>query len=349
MSKKKVDGYNAIDINIKQLHKQEFNKLQGSQLVLGFTGKSVSPSLVNTFRRLSYLYIPTYAFNRGAIEIEKNSSIYNNDYMKLRLSQLTIPKVKNSIIVVPEKYWKDVDYADPTREKLPQDKKVLEMYINEKNDSKDIMNVTTDHAKVFENGQENKNKFKNISPILLIKLRPGEEFSCHAVGVLGLAKRDDIWAAAGNAYFENLDEKDNNNYKFIIESQGQMDEYEILYKSCLIFKKKMENLKYIINDKYNTAEIKGQHALNIVIDNEDHTIGSILNEYLQMNNNVAFSGLSKPDLLVDKIVIKMISTDANPIKPLFETFDYLDMLFTDIETQLVKLGKNFINVDNKEK
>lgn len=348
MSKSKVNSKSAIDINIKQLHKQEFSGLQGSKLILGFTGESVTPSLINTLRRLSYLYVPTYAFNRGAIEIEKNSSIYNNDYMKLRLSQLTIPKVKNSIIMVPDKYWKDVDYADPTREKLPQDKKVLEMYVTEKNDSKDIMDVTTDHAKIFENGQENKNKFKNIAPILLVKLRPGEEFSCRAVGVLGLAKRDDIWAAAGNAYFENLDDKDNN-YKFFIESQGQMDEYEILYKSCLIFKEKLKILKHIINDKYNTSEIKKQHALKIVIDNEDHTLGSILNEYLQINNNVAFSGLSKPDILVDQIVIQMISVDTDPIKSLFEIFDYLDRLFTDIETQLIKLGKNFINVENKEK
>jgi len=70
-----------------------------------------------------------------------------------------------------------------------------------------------------------------------------------------------------------------------------------------------------------------------------------LNEYLQLNKNVAFSGMSKPDLLVDQIVIKMISVDTNPIKPLFETFDHLDKLFTNIENQLVKLGKNFINVD----
>ncbi len=351
MSKNKVGGNGAIDVNIKQLHKQKFNGLQGSKLVLGFTGKSVSSSLVNALRRLGYLYVPTYAFDKETIEIEKNTSIFNNDYMRLRLAQMTIPNVKNSIIMLPDEYWKGIEYGDPKREKLPQDKKVLEIFVNEINEGEDVMNVTTNHAKVFENGQENKDKFKHISPMLIIQLRPGEVFSCHAVSVLGLGKRDDTWAATGNSYFEHSDEKeDGHNYKFTIESQGQMDEYEILYKSCLIFKRKIENLKYIISDKYNTPEIAKQHALNIVIDNEDHTIGSILNEYLQLNKNVAFSGMSKPDLLVDQIVIKMIAVNTNPIKPLFETFDHLDKLFTDIEKQILKLGNKFINIDiNKVK
>ena len=36
---------------------------------------------------------------------------------------------------------------------------------------------------------------------------------------------------------------------------------------------------------------------------------------------------------------------TNPIKPLFETFDHLDKLFTDIEKQILKLGNKFINID----
>lgn len=343
MSKNK----NSIDIKITQLHKQEFKNLRGSQLVLQLSGKTVSPSLVNTLRRLSYSHVPTYAFHKDTINIENNTSIFNNDYMRLRLTQLTIPKVKNQIMFLPEKYWKDIDYADPDREKLPKDNKVLELYINESNTTKDVMNVTTDHVKIFENGQESKDKFKDISPMLIIQLRPNEVFNSRLTAVLGVGKRNDIWSAVGNSYFEELEE-DGHKYKLTLESQGQMDEYEILYKACKIFKHKMENLKFIIGDKYNTSDITKQNSLNIVIDNEDHTLGGILNEYLQLNKNVAFSGMTKPDLLIDQIVIKLISVNPNPIKPVFETFDLLDKIFTDIENQIVKLGSKFISVDTNK-
>jgi hypothetical protein len=46
-------------------------------------GKSVNPVLVNTLRRLSYDYVPIYAFPGESIQIEKNTSIFNNDYFLL--------------------------------------------------------------------------------------------------------------------------------------------------------------------------------------------------------------------------------------------------------------------------
>ena len=52
-----------------------------------------------------------------------------------------------------------------------------------------------------------------------------------------------------------------------------------------------------------------------------------------------FSGLSKPDLLIDEIEIKLVSLKNNPIKPLFETIDYLIQMFNEIQKQLVKLSR----------
>src|SRR5579885_2835589 len=131
-----------IDIKITQLHKQEFKNLQSSQLIIEISGKSVNSALVNTFRRISYDYIPTYAFPTESIYIEKNTSIFNNDYMKLRLSQMTIPNIVNKIYYLEDKYWKNIKYDNPERDKHPNDKKILEFYVNAINNTNEIMNVT---------------------------------------------------------------------------------------------------------------------------------------------------------------------------------------------------------------
>ncbi len=52
-----------------------------------------------------------------------------------------------------------------------------------------------------------------------------------------------------------------------------------------------------------------------------------------------FSGLSKPDLLIDEIKIKLVSVKKNPLDPFFETVDFLLQFFNEIQNQLVKLSR----------
>ena len=325
-----------VNIKITQIDKQEAKGLKCSYLKLNFSGKSVNYALINTFRRLSLLYIPTYAFTKELIFIEENTSIFDNDYMRLRLSQLTLPNIKNHIITLSENIWKDVEYGDPNREKHPDDKKKLELFLNIENDTTEIKNVTSNDLRYFDDNEEKKNPFDEKYPLLLIQLRPGEKISCRLLAALGLGKRNDIWAAAANAFYEEIDE---NNYDLTIESQGQMNEYEILMKSCQIYIKKLEDIKQFVGNKFNNSSIKEKNELIIKLENEDHTLGIALNYFLQQNKNIMFSGLSKPDLLIDEIKIKLVSAKKNPLEPFFETIDFLLQLFNDIQNQLVKLSR----------
>ena len=59
------------DIKITQVSKQEFSNLRSSQLILLFSGKTVNTTLVNTIRRLTQDYVPTYAFPVETITIER--------------------------------------------------------------------------------------------------------------------------------------------------------------------------------------------------------------------------------------------------------------------------------------
>ena len=142
----------SIDILIEELQKRELKGLQDSRLILVFTGKTVTPELINSIRRLCIDYIPTYAFNKYGITIEKNTSIFNNDYMKLRLSQITMPNIINNIYYLDNDYWFQIDYSNPNRPKHPNDNKIIEMYIQAHNTTSDVLDVTTNHSKIYEDG-----------------------------------------------------------------------------------------------------------------------------------------------------------------------------------------------------
>lgn len=329
---------NPINIKITQVHKQEFKNLQAGQLVLLFKGSSVNCVVVNTLRRLSEDYIPTYALSSDNITIEKNTSIFNNDYMRLRLSQITIPNILIKPFFLEDKYWMDVDFKNPDREKHPDDKKLLELYVNATNNTGDVMNVTTEHVKIYEDGVE-LDKFDPDYPHLIIQLRPNQAFKCRCVGILSIGLINNIWAAAGNAYYKEISDTE---YQFTIESQGQMDEYEILHKSCRALKEKIKITKKLIADTYDPAVYDGVSVMKLELENEDHTLGGIINDSLQNNKNVLFSGLSKPNLLIDTVVIVFQTVKNNPIQYLNESLDYATKLFDEIEDQFEKLGSNHI-------
>ncbi|QKF93982.1 DNA-directed RNA polymerase subunit 3 [Fadolivirus algeromassiliense] len=335
-----------IDIKITQVHKQETKNLQSSQLILDISGNTVNPTLVNTIRRLCYDYVPMYAFPSELITIEKNTSVFNNDYMKLRLSQIVIPNITVGIHFLEDKYWKDIDIKNPEHPKHENDKKVLEFYVNSTNNTTEILNVTSNDIKIYEDGNELKNRFDVNFPCLLIQLRPGETFICRCMAALGIGKMNSIWSPAGNVYFSNINDT---KYKFTIESKNQFDEYEILHKACKALKEKLEITKKLIKEKYDSPVYKNITALKIVLDNEDHTLGCILNEYLQESKKIAFSGLSKPNLIIDSMVIEFTTIDSDPVKVFIDNIDYVNKIFDTIESQIEKLGNKFINYEKINK
>lgn len=324
-----------MDIKIKEVSKKEFKNLQSSQLVLELTGKSVGDTLVNTLRRLAYDYVPTYAFTTELITIDRNVSIFDNDYMRLRLSEITVPNINHNIYYLDDRFWKNVDFSNPNREKDPNDNKILELYINVVNNTKDVLNVTTEHVKVFENGVELKNKFDPKYPSLIIQLRPEGAFNCRCLAACSIGKNNHIFSAAGNAYFNSNDSDDK--FYLTVESQGQMSEYDILFRSCFVMKAKLLKTKELVGKTVFTG-----NEIKLELVNEDHTLGYILNEYLQNNKDVMYSGISKPNLLIDTMVITLVldpESNKKVLTVIENTIDDLIKVFDNIQGQIKKLGK----------
>lgn len=319
-----LKSYNySIYVDEKENHKSD--GLDANWVTFLFYGKDFNVKLANSIRRACSNNIPSYAIPQEQITININTTVaFNNDYMKLRLSQLPVYGIDPEIYFLSEKYWnKDtVNYADNKREKHPKEK-TIEYYLKTHNNSSMISNVTTNDLKMFIDGEEI-HPYNKKYPILLIKLRPNDKFECHMKGALGVGDRNVIWSGARNVFYdENEKKEDEIEYSFTVEGNGQVDEYDAIVRSCKFLIKKYNDLKDDLEKKIKSKEILPRKVIYFKLDKEDYTMGEPLNYEFQNHNDIIMSGLSKPDHLVRTIQIRVEAKDGveSPLKAMLECID----------------------------
>ncbi|AYV84890.1 MAG: DNA directed RNA polymerase subunit L [Hyperionvirus sp.] len=328
-----------IDITVKEVEYIPLNGFISSKLTLDLSGKDMHYTVANTLRRVSYDDIPTYAFVYVNIE-HNNSKAFDNDFMVDNLRQLPVPNIQNDLFYLHPKYWQNVDYYDKAREKH-ESEKLIEITVNAYNNTNEIMVVTTKDIAYYIEGEPaeyvspNKNE-----PIVIIELLPNQTFKCQLRACLGVGERDSIWFASKLAYYE-YDEANPRKILFSLEASPQLPEYEVLLKCCRLIKLKLNGIYSEIENRIKTKEILPAQTIFLEFTNEDHTIGSLINNALQEHPHIAFAGVSKPDHLLKMIRFKMSSTDDvdSPLEPLFEVLKYLTNIFDNLENQFIKLGK----------
>lgn len=324
-----------IDINIKEVESKKFHELHGSYLTLELSGKNLNVKYINTIRRVAMDEIPIYAFPSELIKIEGNTSIFNNDYMKLRLSQLPILDVDSELNYLDNKYLNmGLNFDDPNFIKYEKEK-IIEIYINSYNNTPDNMNVTTNDIKYVEDG-EPMNKYSTKYPILLTQLRPNETFKAHMKAALSTGIKSNIFSASSNCFYDY--DEESNKLILTLESQGQIPENIILIKSCNFIIKKLGDFKNYFEERIKeTPEYKKNLTMTFEFENEDHTMGEILNDCFQDHPKIVFCGLSKPSPLERTIKIKVISSDENLIKYITECIDYLTNVYNHILKEFKKI------------
>jgi DNA-directed RNA polymerase subunit L len=287
----------------------------------------------NSLRRTSIMHIPTYAIAQETITIDVNTTVaFNNDYMKLRLATCPVYGVHSELYFLPEKYWSKstVNYVDIKREKHPSEKNV-EFYLNVHNNSSLITSVTTSDLKMYIDGEEIKNPYSQEYPILLIKLRPNDKFKCYMKGCLGVAERNILWNASKLSYHEEGENYNSNNELLLtIESNEQLHGYDILIKSCKFLIKKYTDLKNNLIEKNENNEIHNNKIMELVLDNEDYTVGGSLNYELQDHKDIVMSALRKPDNLLKSVIIKCEGSTKSPFNTIMECLDILIKKFSHI-------------------
>ncbi len=329
-----------FDFNIKE-QSYKTDEFDSSCLTLEIYGKDVNHAIINSLRKVCIDQIPIYALHRSKIKILRNSSVFDGTDMEVRLSQLPIKRVNHNVNLLPLKYYKNVNFADPKLERHPEDTFNIEYYLNVKNNGPEkTLYITTDDLRISINNDivENNKIYQGKEKITLIELCPGEEFECSMKGVLAVGELDSIYNAS-NSYYDEVTE---NKYIFNIESNGQFTEYQLLEKGIYIIIEKLKIIKEnILKDQYSMI-LTENNSVKIEIKNEDYTCGGPINYILQdMKEKVISSGISRPNFLEKNIALTFcVNKNYKSIDVLTEAIDTAIKLYSHIKKKVNILSKD---------
>jgi len=320
-----------MDIKLKiNKHQKSTNNFNDNELSIFISGKDNNYVIVNTLRRLSISSIPIYAFHENDMMFDINTSIWNNDMLKDRFRNLPIFNIDNDESTI-EKF----DELETKKSRIVDNANNLTMFINIKNNRDVIFNVTTDEAIFYYKGKQINSPYKK--PLLLVKLRKGQELKCTCVSSLNIGKNDGIYNSS-MAYHYNETSNSTNKFELVLNSNRQLDELEILRRGCniLINKSfKLEKLIIVNLEKEENSEILNRGLLKI--QDENTTFGNLISYYLQDNKNMEFSGVQVPFLYLNEILIRY-RTDGKDIKDIIKkTFNQVRDIFNHILKQLESL------------
>jgi DNA-directed RNA polymerase subunit L len=268
---------------------------------LEFEIKGISHTIINTFRRVILSNIPIYSFHN--ITISENTSIFNNNYMKLRISNMPVFGIysDNPIYIPPKKEQKEVkeeinDLNDidinPNDDVINSSSlKLLTMYLDYYNNTDEIITVGTDDCKFYYIEKQISSPYPKNIPI--IKLQPKQKFKMSAITELGIEENNSIYSPVSIFSYKQMTE---DHYLVMIESRGQLDEQKIIQYAYDNIKMMLDNfLQLIPSDNDN---ISGKFQMN----NGDHTLGNLIADGLQSHKNIKFGGYNCPHLLDKKII-----------------------------------------------
>ena len=282
----------------------KYNKdLGNNKLELKIKGKNINHIIINTIRRTILTSIPIYAFNN--FNFTTNESIFNNNYIKLRLSNMPVWGIPNKIDKFILENKQQLDEEDNDDLVIDDDIDLenegnvntssfnqLTMYVDYKNNEKSIVTVTTNEAKFYYAD-------KNISspypiPIPLIKLQPNQTINFSAITKLGIEKDNSIYSPTSVCYYNEIN---NNEYVLKLESRGQISEQRIIEVALINIIHSLENIIKMLPLEENS------HTGEIIINGENNTLGNLLSYGMQNHKNVKFAGYNIPHLLENKVII----------------------------------------------
>lgn len=283
-------------INIKTLNYNKTKNLTYSNLTyqIIFKNYPIGLTIVNSIRRTILSKVPTLAFEPSIMQFTKNTSVKNNDQLKERFSQLPILNYDTGIYFIQpiDDYLKYIETEDYLKTNT------VSLYINSKNTTKDILNITTNDIKYQINNKTIDNPYNPDYPIILLKLKENQEINCKLMGVIGTGQQNNIWSPVSNCLLTYDNE---NEIKLSINSQGQLNEF-------IIFDKAIDNIIYCLKmnvNKIQTYISKYNKMAHIEITLDDMTIGQLLNNQLQQDKRIKYAGVYQPSYLEQFAKIKL--------------------------------------------
>ena len=343
-------------VNLKTIVKT--NELGNSRLEFNLSGPNMNYIVANTIRRTIFNDIPIYVFDE--FKFDKNTSIFHNNYLKLRLRNMPVWSIENT-----------VDFLDNAHIKKPIDKvnedqdenteagdeveldiekilnsstlKQLTMYINYKNKLNDIVTVTTNDAKFYYGEKQIPSPYKTGIPI--IKLQPNQEIAFSAITKIGTEQEDAMYSAVCVNYYNQINE---NEFLFVIESRGQITEKRIVQVALINIERRIKNFIKLLLDNQVKSDDKGKSDDKvkldnkvksdnnenngiIIVNNEDHTLGNLIARGLQTHDKVDFAGYNLPHPLAKKVHFHYKLKNGDIKKVLEDVVEYYSDLYAQIK------------------
>jgi DNA-directed RNA polymerase subunit L len=329
----KVD---KIKINILNHDKT----LGSSRLEFKVAGSNIDYIVNSSLRRTILSEIPTYAFY--TFKFEKNTSVFNNNYIKLRLMNIPVWYIENNITFFePENDDSKISNDDEdiredymiNQEDYSVEEKVnttnikqLTMYINFKNKTKDIITATTDNAKFYYNEKLIDSPYK--TPIPLVDLQPEQEIAFSAISKLGIEEENAIFSPVSVCYYKMIND---NEFDFIIESRGQLKEHRIINVAIDNIIKRMNSFLKLLKDTKIDDKLEGV----INVNNEGHTLGNIISRGLQQHNNISFAGYRLVHPLAKKLeILYKMKKSSKIINIIEDVINYYIEIYTQIKDKI---------------
>jgi DNA-directed RNA polymerase subunit L len=340
-----MDKINKISVKLINYD----NKLGNSRLEFNLSGSNIDYVVANTIRRTILTDIPIYAFNE--FKFEKNTSVFHNNYLKLRFRHIPIWEIDNKLDFIELDKSKETvveDDLELNNEPEPDDVeldaddninsstlKQLTMYVNYKNKSKDIYTVSTNDAKFYYEQKLIKSPYKTAIP--LVKLQPDQEIVFSAITNVGVENMNAQYSAVSIVGYKQKDDTiECKDLDFFLESRGQINEKRILNVAFINIERRLKNflknMKDIIEKNKNKDSLEGM----IIINNEDHTLGNLISRGMQQHKKISFAGYNMPHPLGNKVHLHYkLTSDKVDIKDVIkDVVEYYLELFDDIQKSI---------------
>jgi len=335
-----------MDIKLNKINLSKItynNELNNSKLEFNISGNNINDIVMNSLRRVAFESVPIFAFNE--FNFDKNTSIYHNTKLKLRLENMPVWGIKNKVdyinIIDKHKELEKIEENDNdanidiNNELDYSSLNQLTMYVSCKNKSNEVISVTTQHAKFYYEQKQIDNPYKD--ECLLLKLQPNQEISFSTITNIGVEETDTKYSSVSIIRYK---QNNDNDFDFLLKSRGQITEQRILQVVIINIKRKLNNfLKVFIENIKKDFDVKEKEGL-LIVHNEDHTMGNLICHGMQHHTKIKFAGYNLPHPLAKIVHFHYeLKEDGNIEKIMNDVVEYYLELFDNID----KLFKKNLN------
>ena len=266
---------------------------------LNNTNAKYKISYTNTLRRILISYIDCYAINFDDIKFIENNSLFNNEFLKKRLSLIPIISNNNHNYDFIQIFCEKENDKEIIEDINVSDFKIRDRTTNKELDIKDFF---SDLDILFSKLQfEQKINFE-CNLIKNNAFEGGSSFSPVSSCVVTFKnsdyEKDDIKDRERN--YDLNSKNDPKIYEFYYENIGFFKSEELIKIAMDVFINKLNNFK----TKFDNIEYNNEFYY-FSINNENDTIGNLFCTYFLENKEISYCGYNIVHPLKNEIVIKI--------------------------------------------